>query len=81
MTDGSAPAANGRGSAPAVSGATRTGVEREELPMIWPIARISHRGTAAAIDMAADGFPTVCDGDMLAILKGDLTRIVRGVTL
>lgn len=49
----------------------------EQTPMVWPNGRLgSNRSVADATRDAGRGFPTVVDGDALAVLRGDWGRIV-----
>lgn len=49
----------------------------EQTPMVWPRVQInSVRSVADATRDAEAGFPTVADGDALAVLRGDIGRLV-----
>ena len=51
----------------------------EQTPMVWPsVGPLNLRTVATSQLGAAQGFPTVADGDALAIARGDLARIADG---
>jgi hypothetical protein len=57
-----------------------TGGIPEQTPMTWPNGAYPGRVTLAdRVAFAKRGFPTVVDGDALAIARGDMARIVTVV--